>query len=302
MSKCRACVWPLAAAVLFAASAGCGTRRYEEQLEKTVAQLKQERRSGAAGQTEQTAGTQLPDGQMPAGPGRSGQWQGGPGRSGQGPGGQGPRGQWQGGPRRGGQPPGGQAPAGQTSAGQSQVVQLAGTPVTVQVPPFFDQPLPQNSDPRRLRMPAVELPDLKLTYEGHVTDDAGGRIPFYWYLAATPSNPELQLQQQVQAAFPAAHLQWQPTGRAAASDPTVQWKALRATGANQEFCYFDAQGQQSHPLIPATVVLLVCQQGDVFVIMGWRVPTTIEGSIGSAGMYGLDTWAYGLTEFVSIAQ
>ena len=61
--------------------------------------------------------------------------------------------------------------------GMHPPVEVPGTPVMIQLPQMFEaSPLPSDTDPRRLQLPSIELPDLKLTYEGLLTYKDGSQI------------------------------------------------------------------------------------------------------------------------------
>jgi hypothetical protein len=191
-----------------------------------------------------------------------------------------------------GSPAGPGQPAGWQPAAQPPGVQLPDTTVTVQVPPFFaEPPLPQHEDARRLKPPSIDVPGLKLTYEGLVTDSTGGQMPFYCYLGATAEDPQWQLQQQVQAAFPGATLNWESVQCDTPYGEALQWKVLTASGQEQEFRYLNAQQQESYARMPAKLLFYVRQEGGTFVIVGWRTPASIEQFIGLDNEWGLDGWA-----------
>jgi len=208
-------------AFLLATCLGCGSKRYEDQLQETVKRLRQE--SGF----------------------------------------------------------GGMRPA----------VQLSGTPVMVQLPRFLpESPLPEDSDPRRLKAPSVEIPDLKSTYEGFVPDSAEGKQHYYCYLAATKKDPQRQLQQQA-SVFPEVGLEWKSVECERPGGGTEQWKQLQGSGLQQEFYYLDKEGQATYRKMPAEIRFYVRRVGDFFVVIGWRLPAAIGQNIGLEKDLGLDQWA-----------
>jgi hypothetical protein len=187
-------------------------------------------------------------------------------------------------------------------------VRLSDTPVMVQFPRFFDHaPLPDDSDPRRLKPPSVDIPGLKLTYEGFITDSEGGKIPFYCYLAATEEDPARQLQRQVRNAFPAEALDWQSVDCPTPDGGTITWKQLQAEGTQgdgteQEFYYVNESGQESFAKMPAKFLLDLRQEGRLFLVIAWRAPTSIEKLIGQDGNFGLDQWAGRVAGSVTVEE
>jgi len=177
-------------------------------------------------------------------------------------------------------------------SGMRPAVLLSGTPVMVQLPRFFaESPLPEDGDARRLKPPSIEIPDLKSTYEGFVADENEGKQHYYCYLAATKKDPQRQLQQQVQAAFPDTVLDWKRLDCERPDGGTEQWKQLQGSGQQQEFYYLDKQGQATYRKMIAEMRFYVRQAGDFFVVIGWRLPSAIGQNIGSEKDFGLDKWA-----------
>jgi hypothetical protein len=194
---------------------------------------------------------------------------------------------------------------GQESAfsGMRPAVQLPGTPVMVQLPRFLaESPLPEDSDARRLKPPLIEIPDLKSTYEGFVTDSDVGKQHYYCYLAATKKDPQRQLQQQLLGVFPDAAADWKPVDCERPGGGTVQWKLLQGSGPQQEFYYVDKGGQASYRRMPAEVRLYVRQVGDLFVVVGWRLPTTLGPRIGSEKDLGVEKWAQRVAGGVTLKE
>ena len=172
-------------------------------------------------------------------------------------------------------------------------VQLPDTAVTVQLPQFFDQsPLPGDTDDRRLKPPWVEVPELKFTHEGSVTDSKGGSIPFYCYLAASKTDPQGTLRRQLQTAFPNTDVKWEPVDCKMLSGETSRWQRLHGGGGEeQEFYCVNKEGQGQFAKMPGTMEFYLRQVGGVFVLIGWRLPTGIEKLIGQGNDFGLDVWA-----------
>jgi hypothetical protein len=182
-------------------------------------------------------------------------------------------------------------------------VQLPGTPVMVQLPRFLgESPLPEGSDPRRLKPPSIDLPDLKSTYEGFIVDTAEGKQHFYCYLAATKKDPERQLQQQFQAALPDTVAEWQPADCETPDGGSVRWRRVEGTSKEQEFYYVEKEGRESFRKMPAKMLLYLRQEGDLFLLIGWRLPSSIENLIGVQGDFGLKRWASRVAGSVTVRQ
>lgn len=183
---------------------------------------------------------------------------------------------------------------GQESAftGMHPPAQLPGTQVMVQLPQFFDpSPLPEDTDPGRLKLPSIEVPDLKFTYEGSITDSEGGKIPFYCYLASSEKDPQRRLQQQFQTAFPEKVVRWEEVDCKAPDGGTRKWKRLQGAGKQQKFYYRDKEQNGEFRDMATTSEFYLRQEGNFFVVIGWRVPTDIEKYMGPEGDRGLAVWA-----------
>ena len=188
-------------------------------------------------------------------------------------------------------------------AGMNPAVQLAGTQVTVQLPGFLgESPLPADSGAQRLAPPSIEVPDLKLTFEGAIVDTNGGRLPIYCYLAATAKDPQEQLRGQFQSAFSATVVQWEEVDCKTPDGGTSKWKRVRGTDENQEFYYVDKEQNSSYVPMPTTAEFYFRQEGDLFVVIGWRMPRSIENLIGQGEELGLDLWARRVAGSVGVKQ
>lgn len=165
--------------------------------------------------------------------------------------------------------------------------QLSGTPVRVQLPaPFEGSLLPDEADARRLEPPGIDVPDRKATYEWWITDSRGGKIPFYCYLAATDEDPGRRMARQVRGAFPdSGIIRWERADCETPDGRTIAWQRIEGSGENQAFYYVDPQGQGEFRKLNSKVVFYTRQEGGLFVVIGWRLPTTIEQHVA------LDKWA-----------
>ena len=185
--------------------------------------------------------------------------------------------------------------------GMHPPAQLPGTQVTVQLPQLFDSsPLPEDTDAGRLKPPSIEVPDLKSTYEGSITDSDGGKVPFYCYLAATEEDPERRLRKQFQTAFPDKVVRWGEVDCKAPDGGTRKWKRLQGAGQQQKFYYRDKEQNGEFRDMATTSEFYLRQEGDLFVVIGWRVPTDYEKYIGPEGDRGLDVWALRVAGSVTV--
>lgn len=188
-------------------------------------------------------------------------------------------------------------------------VELPGTPVTIQLPQFFEQsPLREDTDARRLKPPSIELPDLKFTYEGFYDGYGdGSKIAIYCYVAAPPMKgsgtrtPADRLRSALQTAIPGWSGELKsvqcrtPTGRA------VEWQHLEGT-IKQEFYFINTEGNEEYREADATLEFFCRQEGDVMLIIGWRVPSPIVEHIGPEGDRGLEKWASRVPGSVRVKQ
>ena len=125
-------------------------------------------------------------------------------------------------------------------------------------------------------------------------DNDGGKIPFYCYLAATEKDPQRRLHGEFQSAFPATTVRREEVDCKMPDGGTKKWKKLEASqgeGKDQEFYYADKDGQGGYRRMPAKMLFHFRQEGDSFVVIAWRMPSSIEKLIGSEGDLGLQQWA-----------
>jgi hypothetical protein len=166
---------------------------------------------------------------------------------------------------------------------------LPGTSVSVRVPVLFkESPLVEGVpgkdgkpiDPRRVKPTLFELPWLKYTYEGFVDNPAGGKLPFYCYVAAVNkaaggvNNPEPdwkgQLSNKGGVAGDWTDFQGQsPEGR------PVAWRKLHFTGP-QEFCTIDKNGQEQYVQLPGVLDIYLHEEAGSYVLIAWRMPASVE--------------------------
>jgi hypothetical protein len=176
----------------------------------------------------------------------------------------------------------------------SAPMNVSGTSVSVRVPQEFGpSPLTEGAivegkavDQQRLKPMVVELPDLKMTFEGFIPDRVEGKIPYYLYVSvysgANKANIIRSLQGELSSKFPDA---------GALSDvqaPTPEgristWKKCRGTG-NQIFYYVKppvngAPGEGVPTQMPGLLELWLHEENDILVVLAWRMPTGIDSNI-----------------------
>jgi len=140
---------------------------------------------------------------------------------------------------------------------------VPGMPLAMQAPADMSL-VPAGANPARAKPPAINLPDLKATYEGVQPDSTQGKQHYYCYLAA--GDPAA-----VTGGIPGAG-QWEDVN---IQSPAGKWRKMRAA-AEQEFFYIDAKGQEQNSKMPGTVEVWDCQlQGGSHLLVIWRVPTAL---------------------------
>lgn len=135
---------------------------------------------------------------------------------------------------------------------------------------------------RRIK-PIVEIPDLKVTYEGLLKDSKGGKYPFYLYVAVSTGASRVNFVRILQGALGEKFSNTTELQDFRAQTPegqSIDWQQCRGTG-NQEFCYLQpATGQEQFQQMPGAVELFFHDEENTLVTLAWRTPTNIEESIG----------------------
>lgn len=170
----------------------------------------------------------------------------------------------------------------------SPPVKVPGTSVSLRVPQDFnDQTLTEGAvidgkpvDLRRVKTNLIDIPDLKLTFEGFIVDASGGKQPFYLYVAVSTDPGKMNFTRNIHAELSGkfnnttglTDYQVQtPEGR------TSDWKTCRATG-NQVFYYVTPNGDSSFRQMSGVMELLIHDENETLVILAWRMPSTLEQS------------------------
>ena len=182
-------------------------------------------------------------------------------------------------------------------------VPIAGTTVQLRIPKnitpqsakAFNESSPDPSgvgkvDLRRVQPPFMKLPGLKATYEMNPPGDAGDPLCYYLYLGAlapgqaVPGGGTLanSLQEQLSTAFPASEPkpQWSDVECLTPSTARIVWKRIQASG-DQEFSTGNAGEFKS---APGTIILYLYESQGQQVLIGWRVPKSLEKQAKADGL------------------
>jgi len=180
---------------------------------------------------------------------------------------------------------GGETPFSQMHA----AVAIPGTPLTIRLPQSVNaQPLVEGrpaespTDPQRVR-PPINIADLKLTYEGFVDDDAGGRTAYYCYLAATDMSsgardPVNALRQRLMTFLPETTIQWKDVYCHTPDGLAIKWHKIEAAG-RQNFYYLDKDGNDEFQPMEGIAEVYSRREGNFMVVVVWRVPTRIKDHV-----------------------
>jgi len=187
---------------------------------------------------------------------------------------------------------------------------VPGTPVSVQLPKVFKAALqPEGTDQRRLGVPKVDIPGLKLTYEGTVLDGEQGQASFYCYLAVAKApegraeNPRSYLRNQLQINLvdtaTKTRLSWQPIDCKNRLGELNTWDKVEVD-VEQEFRYVDKKGQESYQTWDGRIEFFVRREGDLYLIVGWRAPDYMIGT--GENFIELAKWAPLVAGSVTVEQ
>jgi len=164
--------------------------------------------------------------------------------------------------------------------------EVPGTSVSIRIPKDFkNPPLTEGAvvddkpvDSRRVKANVVEIPELKLTYEGSIVDANGGKQPYYLYVAVS-TNPNRvnfprSMQSELNVKFndttqPTDYPAQTPEGR------SVTWKQCRGTGS-QDFYYVSPSGEGQFRKMTGSMQLFFLDANDTLVTLAWRMPVALE--------------------------
>jgi hypothetical protein len=155
--------------------------------------------------------------------------------------------------------------------------QLPGTPIKIRVPMAFGKSYAENSP----QPPFLQLPGLKLCYEGTAADATSAKLPFYCYLAAVPARPgdadklAADILAQLKRKLKETPDAWESKDASTPEGKALQWKRIRVV-AEQPFLVMDA-GKPTSKNMPGIFELWMYSAPEYIVLVGWRSPSSIEG-------------------------
>ncbi|HEX3727153.1 MAG TPA: hypothetical protein VHV08_12955 [Pirellulales bacterium] len=173
---------------------------------------------------------------------------------------------------------------------------LPGTPISLRVPLSFRKSYTEDSPhgddgpkirPDRFQPPFLQIPGMKICYEGMANVGAAGKIPFTCYLAAVPAKPgdadklAADLLEKLQQTFKDAPKEWQNIDAVAPDGKAQPWKKVRVVG-DQPFPANSgriADGKKvTTEVMPGIFELWLYDAQDYIVLIGWRAPTAADGA------------------------
>jgi hypothetical protein len=171
----------------------------------------------------------------------------------------------------------------------SPPMDVPGTQVSIRVPEVFkNTPLTEGAmvdgkavDSRRVKPNLIDIPDLKLTFEGFIEDANKGKQPYYLYVAVS-SGPTIATLPRTTRDSLSEKLNntSELTDDYRAQKPEggeVSWKQCRSTG-NQEFYYVLPNTEGQFIQMPGSLELLFHDENNTLVTLAWRMPAGIEQS------------------------
>ncbi len=173
------------------------------------------------------------------------------------------------------------------------------TPVKIRVPQIFPKsytaasPHPDDG-PKvradRINPPFLELPGLRICYEGQGVDPERGKLPYYCYIAVTPSKAgdaeklAADVQTKLKQTFKEVPA-WENVDVRTPKATSIQWQKIRVTG-DQPFPLNQGRKLDGVPVVtttfPGIFELWLYDAQQYIVLVGWRAPTTVEGPVVSA--------------------
>ena len=100
------------------------------------------------------------------------------------------------------------------------------------------------------------------------------------FRAHPEADPSAEIQRQLQALAPGVPVAWTPVECQADDGPKSTWQKIKVTDVNQDVMYVSSSGAESFTPMPCTLAVYQRQIEGQFVVIAWRLPTSIEKSIG----------------------
>lgn len=176
---------------------------------------------------------------------------------------------------------------GPSTAGLYGPGPVPGTPFSIRVPEAFKQGRPPGAvvDGKPVKVqriqPPITIPGLKVTWEGHV-DHEGSKLPFYCYLAVSDQNPTGRIQSQLKQQYENVDVTWSDYKDAAGKT----WKRWRGDLV-QDWLPQDSSGNDMPKRELSGMLEFDCrQEGNQWMIVGWRVPRAIRSTAKLEGVIG----------------
>jgi len=160
-------------------------------------------------------------------------------------------------------------------------------------------------DAGRLIPPLVTLSGLKLTYEGLFSYADGSKIAYYCYLAAwkpmrsggrgAAENVQRTLRNQLRKEVADSEVTSGPVECETPTGRSLWWHRLQSTH-KQNFYFVEKDQKPSSRNVPGTMEFYTREEGDLVLLIGWRVPKDIQRHIG------LSEWGPRVAGSVTVKQ
>jgi hypothetical protein len=174
--------------------------------------------------------------------------------------------------------------------------ELTGTRVSICAPRCMTL-LPQGTDPKRSKTIPIPIPGAQQRiYEGFVKDSAGGEMPFYCCIIAleVPKVPGASPMSQMQATM--GQVQFSEFQAASPEGKESKWQMARELNKD-EFYYKGKDGKDTLQPMDAVAEGYFHEEAGFFVMVMWRLPTSIEKNIGGVGLAELAKQTVGAVSF-----
>jgi hypothetical protein len=169
------------------------------------------------------------------------------------------------------------------------------TPIKIRVPQLFPKsytaasPHPDDG-PKiradRLNPPFMELPGLRICYEGKGVDPDRGKLPYYCYICVVASKPgdaekmAADLLAKLKETFKEAPA-WENVDVRTPTDKGMQWLKLRVSSEQPFPINRGANGPKSANF-PGIFELWLYDAQQYIVLVGWRTPESVQGATTTA--------------------